>query len=169
MKEIRVMIANGGDTNEYRDRAIDVVKRLNHLFLHELGRDISITFWDYRLDSPTVIPAGSMSTRSLSKVDQSEFLLAIFGPTVPIITSQELIEGFERRLAGINIEICTFVNPDTITQAHTDYFQGIADNYDEEIVWGEYRDELEFQGTLMTTLFKYLIGRVGAQFPGMAA
>ncbi len=169
MIEIRVMIANGGDTEEYRDRALDVIGRMNHLFLHEMRLGLSITNWDYRLDSPTVIPAGTMAVRSLSMVDQSELLLAIFGPTVPLITSQELKEGFERRRDGANIEICTFVNPDSITQAHEEYFRSITDEFGEEIVYGQYQDELQFQGTLMTTLFKYLIQRAGAQFPGMAA
>ncbi|HEX3840765.1 MAG TPA: hypothetical protein VHU85_08235 [Acidimicrobiales bacterium] len=169
MIEIRVMIANGGDTMGYRDRALDVIQRVNHLFLHELNLEMSVTNWDFRRDTPTVIPEGTMAYRSLSMVDRSEVVLAIFGPTVPKITRKEMWHAFERRRAGDAVDVWTFVDPRKLGKVHTDYFGKIKKEFHEEIVWTEYRNKSDFQGTMFTTMFRYLIGRGGAKFPGTAA
>jgi hypothetical protein len=166
MIEVRVMIANGGDTIEYRDCALDVIRRLNHLFLYELNLGMSVTNWDFRLDAPTVISEGAMAQRSLGIVDRSEVVLPIFGNTVPAITSQEMWQAFERRRSGANVEVWTFVNPLTMVDDHTAYFETIKNEFHEEVVYSEYRSQLEFQGSIFTAMFKYLIDRAGATFPG---
>jgi hypothetical protein len=167
--EVAVMISNGDDTNMFRDRALDVVRRLHHMFVHQMGVGLGITNWDYRLDPPGIVPAGTLATRSLSMVDRSEALLAIFGPTVPTITSEEVWRAFERRRSGEQAEVWTFLNPDQKTSDHDAFVERICSEFGEQVVWANYRDELDFQGRLFTTLLPYLLGRAGASFPGAAA
>lgn len=169
MTAVKVMISNGKDTNLYRDRAQDVLARVQHMFLYGMQTELYVTEWDYRRDASTLVAAGGVATRSLAMVDYSEALLAILGPTVPKITSQEIRRACERRQRGETVELWTFVNPDQATDRHNRFFSGIKRDFSLEIVWSEYRNELEFQATLFTTLFPYLSQRAGARYPGIGA
>jgi len=169
MTAVRVMISNGHDTDVYRDRAQDVLARAQHMFLYQMGTDPYVTEWDYRRDPSTVVPLGGVATRSLAMVDYSEALLAILGPTVPRITSQEICRACERRRDGDAVELWTFVNPAQTTARHERFFARVKREFGLEIVWSPYTNELDFQATLFTTLFPYLSQRAGARYPGIGA
>jgi len=168
MIEAALMVSNGGDTNKYRDCANDTLTRLQHMFLHQLEIELHISNWDYRLDPPTVVPAGAMAARSLVMVNRSHGLLAIFGPSVPKITSKEVWEAFERRRRGDTEELWTFVNPNQLKASHTKFFNSINKEFGEEISWTPYHNEVEFQAALFTTLVPYLLRRAGVSLPKAA-
>ena len=165
---VKLMISNGHDTDTYRDRAQDVIARLQHMFLYQMtNANLYLSEWDYRRDPSMVLPAGGIATRSLAMVDSSEGLIAILGPTVPRVTSKEIRRACQRIRDRERVEMWTFVNPDQITPSHDRFFARIKKDFGQEIVWSRYHNELEFQAMLFTTLVPYLAGRAGAHFPGV--
>ena len=160
MLDVALMISNGADTNQFRDIAGGVAAAVAHLFTYELEEVVSIRDWDYRMDNPRVVPGGALAARSLSMVEKSECLLAIFGPTVPDITSQEITRAFERRQAGETVDFWLFLNPDQKNADHDAFLDGINARFGERIVYSEYHHEMEFQARAMTTLFAYVTKRV---------
>ena len=160
MLDVRLMISSGGDTKRHRDIAVDMATRVSHLFTYQLNQPVTIRQWDYRFDNPTVVPAGTLATRSLSMVDSSEFLLAIFGENVPPIASQEILRVFERRRDGAPVDFRLFLDPRKKTTEHDDFLARIKTEFGEEIVYAEYQSELDFQATVVMTLFEYVIGKL---------
>ncbi len=160
MLDVALMISNGADTDPFRDLAGTVAAAVAHVFTYELEEVVVIRDWDYRMDNPRVVPAGALAARSLSMVEKSECLLAIFGPTVPMITSQEITRAFERRQAGEQVDFWLFLNPDQKNADHNAFLDGIAARFGERIVYSEYRSEMEFQARAMTTLFAYVARRL---------
>ena len=158
--DVNLMISNGGDTNRLRDIASSAATQIAHHFTYELGQPVTFANWDYRRDAPGVVPAGKLAARSLAMVEQCECLLAIFGPTVPNITSQEVIRFLERRQAGERVDFWLFLNPDEKGPDHDQFLYDVTKRFGIDIVWSGYRDELEFQGKVMTTLFGFLTQRV---------
>ena len=93
-------------------------------------------------------------------VDSSEFLLAIFGENVPPIASQEILRVFERRRDGAPVDFRLFLDPRKKTTEHDDFLARIKTEFGEEIVYAEYQSELDFQATVVMTLFEYVIGKL---------
>jgi hypothetical protein len=158
--DVALIISNGSDTDQFRDIARSVAAQVAHLFTYELEEVVSIRPWDYRMDNPRVVPGGGLAARSLSMVEKSECLLAILGPTVPNITSQEITRAFERRQAGEQVAFWLFLNPDQKNAAHDEFLDGIEASFGERIVYSEYHHAMEFQARAMTTLFAYVTTRV---------
>lgn len=156
MLNIAMMISNGADTNKYRDIAKRAALSVAHMFTYELERLVAFSEWDYRMDVPRVVPSGTTAARSLSMVERSECILAIFGPSVPTLTSAEITKVFERREVGEQVDFWLFLNPDQAKASHDAFLEGIKLRFGEEILWSPYRDELEFQSLAMTTLFSYV-------------
>jgi hypothetical protein len=150
------MISSGDDRKRHRDIAVEMAARVSHLFTHQLDEPVTIRQWDYRLDNPTVVRAGTLPTRSLSMVDRSECLLAILGKSVPPITSQEILRAFERRRAGSSVEFWMFLDPRKKTRGHEDFLQRIKTDFGEEVVYAEYQSDLQFQATVTMTLVEYV-------------
>ncbi len=156
MLDVALMISSGADTNKFRDIAVRAAADVTHLFTYELDQPAVIREWDYRRDNPRVVPADSFAARSLSMVERSECVLAIFGPTVPDTTAKEITRAFERRQAGQDIAFWLFLNPDQKTRDHIQFIDAITARFGEKIVYCGYRTELEFQSHVMTTLIAYV-------------
>ena len=151
------MISSGGDRRRHRDIAVKMAARVSHLFTYQLDEPVTIRQWDYRLDNPTVVRAGTLPMRSLSMVDRTECLLAILGKEVPPITSKEILRAFERRRAGSPVEFWMFLDPRQQTRKHKDFLRRIKSQFGEEVVYAEYHSELEFQASVAMTLTGYVI------------
>jgi hypothetical protein len=154
------MISGGSDTERHRDIAVDMATRVSHLFSYQLNQPVTIRQWDYRFDNPTVVPAGTLATRSLSMVDSSECLLAIFGENVPPITSQEIFRVFQRRRDGFPVDFRLFLDPRKKTTEHDDFLARIKAEFGEQIVYAEYQSELDFQAKVVMTLFEYVMHKL---------
>ena len=93
---VKVMISNGTDTDDYRNRAQDVIARLQHMFLYQMKAELYLTEWDYRRDPSMVVKAGEIATRVSQWLTRQRPYLPFWGPTVPRITSQEIRRACER-------------------------------------------------------------------------
>ena len=151
------MLSNGADTNPLRDIAIAAAKTISHMFTYELGTPVVFEMWDYRLDSPTVVPAGELATRSLLMVEKHDCLLGILGPTVPDITAQEISHAIELERAGGQRQCWVFVDPTQRSPAHLAFFESIKQRFGKELVYAPYEDHLQFQAQVMKTLFAHVL------------
>lgn len=165
MIDVRIMTSNGADTNRYRDVVNDVLVRMNHMLSNELTLDVTLTNWDYRQDVPRLVPAGELAARSLNMVDRAEALLAIFGRRLPSITCAEIRRAFERRQHGEQCEVWVFLNRDRVTGEHRRFFDELAVEFGEEIVYAHYSNTLDFQARLFTTLVSFVLRRLSVQWP----
>lgn len=157
MRRVEVSIVNGSDADLYRDTALDVLRRLQQLFQSELNYDVAIVNWDYRLASPTVVPAGGLAGPSLRVIDRSHACIAIFGRRCPRITREEVTEMLEREARGEPVKLFVFVNPAQRQQALDDFFAELSATFGREPLWSQYSDRLSFQGILFTTLVGFLL------------
>ena len=169
MRRVEVFISNGSDTDHYRDTALDVLRRLQQLFQAELNYDVAITNWDYRIASPTLVPAGALAGPSLRVVDRSHACVAIFGRRCGLVTRQEVREMLEREARGEPVRLFVFVNPAQRTQVHDDFFADLAATFGWEPAWGPYSDRLSFQGILFTTLLGFLLEHLEIRNPELRA
>lgn len=167
MRDVQVFISNGSDTDRYRETAADVLGRLRQLLQFEMQYDVTISNWDYRLSSPTIVPAGSLATASLRIVDRSHALIAIFGRRCPRITCEEVRRAFQRRAAGEPIEVFIFVNPSLRTGQHDSFFMDLHDTFGLEPVWAEYNSRLSFQAHVFTTLVGFLLEHLQISNPAL--
>jgi hypothetical protein len=158
---IEIFISGGGEIDALRDVAADALRRLEHMFFHELRVELSIGNWDFRVDSPRIVPSGQLATRSLQMVDLSHAAVAIFGSECPHVTTQEIHHCFELRRDGARVEVFVFVNPELRTDEHDAFFRSIDDEFGEQIVWAPYRTELELQAGVLTALTPYLLRHLG--------
>jgi hypothetical protein len=167
MRQVEVFISNGSDTNTYRNTAVDVLKRLQQLLQAELNYDVAITNWDYRLASPTLVPAGELAGPSLRVVDRSHACIAIFGRSCPRITRQEVREMLVRQQRGESVELFVFVDPKKKGLAHDQFFEDLTDAFGIELVWAPYSDPLSFQAILFTTLIGFLLNHLEIKNPAL--
>jgi hypothetical protein len=130
------------------------------MFQKTMDVPISITNWDYRIDPPMVVPGGAVATRSLQMVERSNALIAVFGAAVPDITCQEIRQAFQLRQQGNPVEVWTFLNPDAKTDDHDAFLEAIRAEFGVDIVYAPYKDPLEFQAKMFTTLIPYLLKRI---------
>src|SRR6266550_819512 len=110
MIRVDVLVVGGGDSTRYRDVAANTLASLQHMFQNELRSDLFIRSWDYRRDAPRIVPRGRLSSRSLTMVERTDILVAIFHRRLPPITCEEVRRTFERRRAGEQVEAKVFVN-----------------------------------------------------------
>lgn len=160
MIAVEVFISGGADTDECRDVSLAVIRHLQQMFQKTMGVPISIGNWDYRIDPPAVVPGGAVATRSLQMVERSNALVAVFGAAVPEITCQEIRQGFQLRSEGNSVEVWTFLNPDAKTEDHETFLRNINEEFGVQIVYTPYRNLLEFQAMLFTTMIPYLLRRI---------
>jgi hypothetical protein len=165
MRAIDIFISGGSDTNRHRDLASEAIDRLRQVLQYELGLDVTITSWNYRHATPTVVPGGTLAATSLANVDRSDVLVGIFAKSLPRITQEEVREALTRRQNGESQELFVFANPNRLTARHWDFFNELRDTFGEEIVFGHYTDRVTFQASLYTTLFKYLFERLTTANP----
>jgi hypothetical protein len=167
MPNIELFVSCGSDRDRYRDVAKDAIERLRQVIQFEMRPDVTIAYWDYRIATPTVVPVGTLAATSLANVDRSDALVAIFGKRVPNVTTQEVREAFERRRRGEKQDVFMFAHPGLMTPQHDELLKAIENDYGETIVYAPYRDQLSFQGSLYTTLFKYLFEQLGIANPAL--
>jgi hypothetical protein len=167
MLNIEVFVSCGSDRNGYRDVAKDAIERLRQLIRFEMTLEATIEYWDYRTATPTVVPRGGLAATSLANVDRSDALVAIFGRSLPNITTQEIRRAFERRERGEAEDVFVFVNPGLKTARHDAFFDRIEHDFGETIIWTPYTSRLTFQAGLYTTLFRYLFDQLGRASPAL--
>jgi hypothetical protein len=160
---IPLMVSSGEDTNQLREIVNDVARRLNHLFTYRLGSPLSINGPDYRLDPPQVSKLGTMRSRSLKMVEDSECMIAILGEVVPPITREEILRAFELRAVGHVIRVMLFLNPAQKTAEHDSLLCAISEVSGYEIKYTRYSNALEFQAAVMMALFEYVFQRMKRQ------
>lgn len=161
MIRTEIFVSGGAEIDELRNVSLEAFRRLEHMFIHELGTELSIGNWDFRIDAARVVPRGALALRSLQMVEMSQACVGIFGTECPDVTTQEIRHCFELRRDGERVEVFVFVNPDLRTAEHDDFFAAIRDEFGEQVVWAPYYSALEFQAALITTLVPYLIRRLG--------
>jgi hypothetical protein len=167
MRTVNIFVSCGGDMNAHRDLAADAIRRLQQLLQFEMNLSVTINHWDFRFATPDVVPRGALATTSLTNVDRSDALIAIFGRRVPVITRQEIHEAFARRQRGEVQAIFVFANPDQLSDAHREFFAEVENAFGEEIVFGHYSNRLTFQAALYTMLFRYLFEQLGTANPAL--
>ena len=171
-EEILLLVSCGGEMNRLRDVSSDVIRRLDHVLRFDLGSRYNLNEWDYRLDPSRDEPAGHVPDRSLKQVDDSEGVIAILGRTVPPVTRLEIRRVFELRQLGQTRELWVFVRPPlsrasaapaTVGADPTvrEFLEEIHRDFGRDLLYRRSRTELDFQASLMTTLFPFLIGRMG--------
>lgn len=171
-EEILLLVSCGGDMNRLRDVSSDVIRRLDHVLRFDLGSRYNLNEWDYRLDPSRDEPAGHVPDRSLKQVDESEGVIAILGRTVPPVTRLEIRRVFELRQLGQTRELWVFVRP-PLSRASAapvtvggdpsvrEFLEEINRDFGRDLLYRRSRTELDFQASLMTTLFPFLIARMG--------
>jgi hypothetical protein len=166
---VGIGIVGGSDTNGCRDIAADVLNRLEHMFLYEIdqqtGGGLLIKSWDYRLDSPRVIPKGTLASRSLAMVHRSHGLIGHIlrgsAGDHPRGSSRGLQAQRCRRSTGDWV----FVGRDCKNSEHDRFFSAIEKEFGETIQWTPFASELDFQGKVFTTLLPFLMGTVISMVP----
>jgi hypothetical protein len=165
MRAITFFVSGGSDTNRQRDIAEDTIRRLGQVIESELLLDATLRSWDYRISTPTVVPRGGLAGPSLSNVDRSEALVAIFGARLPSVTQEEIRHQFRRRRDGEPVEVYVFVNPSKLTDRHWEFFGAIEHDFGEAIVFAQYMTNLDFQALLYSTLFNFLFRQLATSTP----
>jgi hypothetical protein len=158
--EVELFISCADDVEPLRDITQSVMRLLEHMFLRSMGQSVIIYEWDFRIDPPGVVPAGSVAARSLTMVERSQGLIAILGERIGAVSRKEIRRAFELRVAGQPVQVWTFLNPALKSTDHEALFEEIKKDFDLEIVYTEYADPTEFQGKLFITLIPYLLERV---------
>ncbi len=169
-EEILLLVSCGGEMNRLRDISSDVVRRLDHVLRFDLGTRYNLNQWDYRLDPSRDEPLGHVPDRSLRQVDESEGVIAILGRTVPEVTRLEIRRVFELRQLGQGRELWVFVRspsrhpatpPPPANPTVREFVDEVRRDFGRDLIYRRTETELDFQASLMTTLFPFLITRVG--------
>lgn len=170
-EEILLLVSCGGELNRLRDITGDVIRRLDHLLRFDLDSRYNLNQWDFRLDPSRDEPAGHVQDRSLKQVDDSEGVIAILGRSVPHVTRLEIRRVFELRQLGQNRELWVFVRPSGRRSAGPapaasqptvrEFVDEIRRDFGRDLIYRRSGTELDFQASLMTTLFPFLIARIG--------
>ncbi len=157
---VDLFVSCGAEVDSYRNTALDVFRRIEQMFDRELNVPLAIGNWDFRIDNPRVVQAGGLAARSLDMVQRTNAMIAIFGQGLPRITCQEIREAFRQRQAGASVEVWLFLDRQLRGRPHADFVSRIRREFHEQIVFGEYTSELDFQAMLFTTLIPYLLRRL---------
>lgn len=169
-EEILLLVSCGGEMNRLRDISSDVIRRLDHVLRFDLGSRYNLNQWDYRLDPSRDEPLGHVPDRSLRQVDESEGVIAILGRTVPEITRLEIRRVYELRQLGQARDLWVFVRTPSRPAATPpaaghptvhEFVDEVRRDFGRELIYRRSRTELDFQASLMTTLFPFLMTRVG--------
>jgi hypothetical protein len=159
--EVEVFISCGDEVAALRDVGNSVLKSLQHMLLYNMRVQVTILNWDYRMAPPTVVPKGGLAGLSLSMVERSQALIAIFGKELPPVTREEIRKAFALRRAGKSVEVYVFINPALKTGEHDTFLKNIEVDFGEKVVYTHYNDSLEFQGKLFITLMPFILKRIG--------
>lgn len=157
MIELHVFISCGDEVSPLRDIAVRVLNALERSFLRGLEIPIVVRNWDYRDEPPEVVAKGAFSARSLRMLSQASVVVGILGPSVPKVTSEELLEGIRRYSAGDADNVLLFLNKATKGQAHRRFLRKILRETDMAVVYQEFNDQLDFQEKLFVALIPYLV------------
>lgn len=169
MIQVDIFVSGGADSARYRDVAGTSLALIQHMFQNELRSDLFIRSWDYRNDAPRVVPRGQISSRSLTMIERTNILVAIFHHRLPPITCAEIRRVFERRRAGDPVEVKVFVN--RVYASDHDlraFFQTISEDFAEDVIFQQYASTLEFQGYLFTALTPLLLQIARGGSPALA-
>jgi hypothetical protein len=160
-----VLVSGAGDINPLRKLANDTLGRFEQVLQTELELPIHFGNWDYREATPTVVPVSDFSRMSLNAVDRSSAVFALFRRSWGAVTAEEIERAFQRRRGGEDVEVFAFVHPDQITTQHRDLFDDIAATFGEQIVYQEYRSQVQFQARFDACLFRFLFERLTTSNP----
>jgi len=155
----------GSEVDDLRTIGFSVLDRLDEMFLYDMNLGVTIRHWNYRTDPPRVVPAGDLALRSLTIVERSHVLVAIFGRELPSITQQEIIRAFERRRDGETLPIIVFLDPTKKTVEHDRFFSRIKADFGEEISYTPYQTPLDFQSLLFKAVIPIMLKLVGFRPP----
>ncbi len=168
-EEILLLVSCGGEMNRLRDISSDVIRRLDHVLRFDLATKYNLNQWDYRLDPSRDEPVGHVPDRSLRQVDESEGVIAILGRSVPEVTRLEIRRVFELRQLGQARELWVFVRSPSRGATPVpagaptirEFVDEVRRDFGRELIYRRSETELDFQASLMTTLFPFLMTRVG--------
>ena len=160
MLGLDVFISGGDEVAPYRSVGMDVIRHLQQMFQKDLNVPIAIGTWDFRIDPPAVVPAGTLAARSLSMVERTNCIVVVFGAQLPKITCREVRHAFELRRRGDRVEVKVFLSRQHRTRSHSDFLRRIKKKFHEEVVYSQYESRLDFQAKLFTTLTPFVIGKM---------
>lgn len=158
---IRVAIVGAADADPYRTVASSVLGHFQSVLFDDLGYPIALHAWDYKSDTPRLVPKGRLAARSVQMVQNSETMIAVFEEDVGPVTKDEVREMVERRRDGEPVEVMVFLNPGKKGEELDGFFESLARECDWEPSWTPYTDELEFQALVFKALLKFIIPRLG--------
>lgn len=161
MIRVEIFISCGAEVEKFRDIGNGVLRLLDHMFANEMDQEVAVRTWDFRNDAPRVVQAGELAARSLTMVGRSQGLVAIFGEEVPEITQKEIQEAFELRRHGREVSVWIFLDPEKKAAKLEEFLESIRNDFGEEVIYGHYRTDLEFQSALFNALTPYVFRKLG--------
>ena len=159
MVGVDIFISCGAEVERYREIGHNALVQIEHMFRYELDVPLAIGNWDFRRDAPRIVVPGGLATRSLSMVERTNAMIAIFGAALPQITCQEIRKAFRLRQAGNPVEVWLFLSQQLRSRRHTDFLARIRRDFGQQVVFAQYGDELEFQAKLFTSVIPFLLTR----------
>lgn len=153
----RVFISAGDEVDELRDIGLKTFRVLEQVF-GRIGVSLSITNWDFRIDSGEDVAAGEFSARSLQEVGASHIAIGVFGKQLPLpSTSKEEMEDVYR-LIGDGSEITArllFAQP--LTPTHKAWHRHLQELAGRDIIYEIYDGPVDFQRRLMANMTVLLV------------
>lgn len=160
MVELRVFISCGSEVKPLRRVAERVLKALERSFLYGLDISIAIHNWNYEDEPPEVVAVGQFSARSLRMVDSSSAVVGILGPSIPAVTSEEILRAIERYATGRADNVWLFLASKTRGDEHDKFLRRIKRKTRMVIVYQPFDNKMDLQEKLFVALTPYVIRKV---------
>jgi hypothetical protein len=157
-----VFISGGDEVASYRNIGLNVIQHLQQMFQKDLNIPVAIGTWDFRLDPPGVVAAGTLSARSLSMVERTNCIVVVFGGDLPKLTCKEVRHAFKLRERGNDVEVKVFLSRLHRTRSHSDFLRRLKQRFHEEVVYAQYDSRIDFQAKLFTTLMPFVMKKMAA-------
>lgn len=157
MVELQVFISCGSEVKPLRLLAGRVLEALERSFLWGLDISVAIRNWNYEDEPPEVVALGRFSARSLRMVDSSSAVVGILGPSVPPVTSEEILRAITRYATGKADNVWLFLASGTKSDDHRRFLRKIKRKTKMIAVYQEFDGDLDLQEKLFVALTPYVI------------
>ena len=154
---LQVFISCGTEVAAFRDLASRVLTVLEESFVYGLEIPVVIRNWDYRREPPEVVREGQFAARSLRMVESAPVVVGILGPSIPPVTSQELMHAIGQVATGQADNVHLFVSAGSRGSSHADFLNEVKANTHMEVVFQEFDGGDDFVLKLVRALNPYLI------------
>jgi len=157
MLEIWVFVSGGSETDDYRDVAKRVIRAVERIFVVGLERDVVLRHWDYREESPDIVPLGQFASKSLRMVDRSGAVIAILGEEIPRVTGNEIRRAIDQLTAEKTDKVWLFIDAAKKNDNHRRFVRRLRRAHRVEVIYQEFTDPLDFQEKAFVALTPYVV------------